>query len=106
SSALLPARLEKESLENVVDHDRLVLPGTDTDRGDPGTGEMFDPIQVRARVRRQVGQAPGAGDVFRPPRQILIDRLGVMEQRLGQWHLVESFTVDLVADTDRNLLQR
>ena len=42
------------ALHDVVTHDRLVTAGADTDVGDGGAGELFEPQHVILRLLRQL----------------------------------------------------
>src|ERR1700730_4217407 len=91
-------------LQEGVDFDGLRAAWADTDRGDGGAGHLLQRLHIRLGVLGEVGEGLRPGDVLAPARECLVNRLGVVEVGLAVRQVLDPLTVDLVRDTDGDLL--
>src|SRR6185437_1144110 len=88
--------------KDVTAHDGLVTAGPDSDARNMGSGKLFQPQNVVARLGGQVVELAGAGYVLPPAGQLLVDRLRAGDIALGHRHVIDALAVDLIADADRD----
>ena len=91
--------------QDVAAHDRLLAARSDADARNMGSGKLFEPQHVVARLGGQIVELARGGDVLPPAGQLLVDRLGAGDVALGHRHLVGALAVDGVADAHRHRLQ-
>src|ERR1019366_5375744 len=81
----------------------LIAGRTHADHAERCAGHVLQRLDVFAGVLRQVVELPRLGDVFAPARELLVDRVRVMEVGLRHRHLVDDAAVrQSVADAYRD----
>src|SRR5262249_44207588 len=96
---LIRADWDRASAERALELDVLAAAGAHRDERDVGLELGRDPIEVRARRRRQIAEAPGAADVGEAGHR-LVDRARADEVVRVLRIRVAPLAVDLVSDGD------
>ena len=95
--------LEKFLFVNQVAHDDSLLAArANTIRRDTAAGNLFQLLKVPTGILGQLIEGLSLSDIFGPAVKVLVDRLGMVEVRLGHGHLIVAHAIHIVGYTDDN----
>src|SRR5690606_16370954 len=99
------APYRRASVDQVVPDDDLLALGADSDDRDARVAHLLEGQHVVPGVLGQILEGARLRDVLAPAREVLVDRLRVVEVGLVHGHVVEAFAVDVVGNAHRDLIE-